>query len=46
MQNNVVAMTDHLLARYIIKTNQWVYMNLGCAKKIAGGIIAFNIGSI
>jgi len=46
MKNNQVAVTDHLPARYIVKTNQWVYMNLECAKKIAGGIIAFNIGSI
>lgn len=46
IQNNEVVMTDQLPARYIIGTNQWVHMNLGCAKKIAGGIIAFNTGSI
>jgi len=46
IQNNEVAMTGHLPARYIVRTNQWVYMNLGCAKKIAGGIIAFNVASI
>jgi hypothetical protein len=43
MQNNEVVMTDNLSVRYTVKSNQWVYMNLGCAKKIAGGIIAFNL---
>jgi hypothetical protein len=46
MQNNEVAMTEHPPARYIVITTKWIFMNFGCAIKIAGGIIAINIGSM